>query len=411
MDSLTVVYLMYTFLALYILILFSLIYIQNRKRMYEAPIPKRKYFLSIVVPCYNAEKIIGQTIETLLSSDYKGLKQIIVVDDCSTDNSYLIAKKYEKMYPGKVKAVQTPKNTGRAAGAKNYGAQFVKTELIGFTDDDSMPYKNAISKMVGFFNNSRVGAVTSRVLVQNRNTFFGTAQAIEYKIIAFTRKILGFVDSVYVTNGPLSIYRKKVFDECDGFNMTNWTEDIELTWHIVSKGYKVHMALSAQVYTIVPSTLKQWFKQRLRWNVGGIQTTKAYIGSFLKSGMLGFFILPFFIISWALAIFGLLLFSYRLIRLIIVKYLAIGYSIDAQTTILKLNDLNLTPSVLVFFGTVLFIMGLFYTLLALSYSKEQNFKKHNLFQILLYMIFYLTAYPAILIISIFNYIKGKKTWN
>jgi len=379
--------------------------------MFEIPQIKKKYPLSIVIPCYNAEKVIGETIETLLKSDYPGLKQIIVADDCSTDNSYKIAKMYEKKYPGKVKAVRTPKNTGRAAGAKNYGARFVKTELIGFTDDDSRPRKEAINNMIGFFNDIQVGGVTSRVFVQNRDNFLEKAQAIEYKIIAFTRKILGFVDSVYVTNGPLSIYRKKAFDECRGFSMTNWTEDIELTWHLVSKGYKIHMALSAKVYTIAPKTFMQWFKQRLRWNVGGLQTINSYKGAFFRCGMLGLFIIPFFVLSWLLAIGGLLLLSYRIIRIIIIRYLTTSYSIEAQTAILTLSDLDLTPSILVFFGTALFVMGFTYNLLALSYSKEQDFKKHNLFQILVYMIFYLTAYPAILIISIFNYIKGKKTWN
>ncbi len=411
MEWLTVVYLVYTFLALYILTLFVLIYVQNKERMYEIIPIKKKYSLSIVIPCFNAEKVIGNTIENLLKSDYKGLKQIIVVDDCSKDNTFKIAKSYERKYPGKVRAVRTPKNSGRAAGAKNYGAKFVKTELIGFTDDDSLPCKDAISSMIGFFNDPQVGGVTSRVLVHNRDSFMGKAQAIEYKIIAFTRKILGFVDAVYVTNGPLSIYTKKSFDECHGFNMTNWTEDIELTWHLVSLGYKVRMALSAKVYTIVPATFKPWFRQRLRWNVGGLQTMNAYKKSFLRHGMLGAFIIPFFTISWALAIGGLLLLSYRIIRTIIVRYLTTHYSLEAQTAIVRMSDLNLTPSILVFFGTALFVLGLSYNLLALSYSREQDFKKHNLFQILVYMIFYLTAYPAILIISIFNFIKGKKTWN
>lgn len=411
MEWLTVVYLVYTFIALYILFLFILIYVQNRNRLFEIPPITKKYSLSIVIPCYNAEKVIGETIETLLKSDYPGLKQIIVSDDHSTDNSFKIAKMYEKRYPGKVRAVRTSKNTGRAAGAKNYGARFVKTELIGFTDDDSRPRNNAISNMIGFFNEPGVGGVTSRVLVQNRNNFLEKSQAIEYKIISFTRKLLGFVDSVYVTNGPLSIYRKKAFDECHGFSMTNWTEDIELTWHLVAKGYKIRMALSARVYTIAPTTFKQWYKQRLRWNVGGLQTIMTYKKAFFGCGMLGLFILPFFVVSWVLAIFGLLLLSYRIIRMIMVRYLTTSYSLEAQTAILRMSDLDLTPSILIFFGTALFIMGFTYNLLALAYSKEQDFKKHNLFQILGYMILYLTAYPAILIVSVFNYIKGKKTWN
>lgn len=410
METLTVIYLTYIFLAIYFLTMFLLIYFKNWRRMYEVPPITRQYTLSVVVPCYNAEKEIGETIQTLLDSDYKGLKKIIVVDDRSTDNSYRIAKSYQRKYPKRVLVVRTPKNTGRAAGAKNYGAKFVKTQLIGFTDDDSRPRKDAVSSMIGFFNDPEVGGVTSRVLVQNRNRFIEKFQAVEYKIIAFTRKLFNFIESVYVTNGPLSIYRKKVFDMCDGFSMTNWTEDIELTWHALSKGYKIRMAMAAKVYTIAPKKFKEWFRQRLRWNVGGIQTMSAYKKVFFKHGMLGIFILPFFLLAWCLAIFGFLVLVYRVVKILIIRYMTANLSIEAQTAILTLREFNLTPTVLVFFGISILAMSIFYNILALAYSKEQDFKKHNLLTLIGYMFFYLTMYPAILIISIYNYAIGKQKW-
>lgn len=410
MEVLTIVYLAYSFLGLYYLFLFTLIYLQNKHRIYEIPEIKKKFSLSIVIPCFNEEESIRRTVEGLLKSDYSGLKKIIVVDDCSTDNSYKIIKELAKKY-SKVMACRTPKNTGCAAGAKNYGAKFVDTELIGFTDADSFPKSNAISMMIGYFNDKKVGGVTSRVFVENRNNWLSRLQAIEYKIIAFTRKLLGFVGGIYVTNGPLSIYTKKGFDECNGFNASNWTEDIEITWHLISKGYIIHMAIPAEVYTIVPEKFGDWFKQRLRWNVGGIQTINHYKSSFLRHGMLGLFIIPFFVIAWFLAIFGLILLSYRIIRIIIVRYLSTRMSIATETAILTMRELNITPSILFFFGIVLFSLGLIYNILALMYSKEKDFKRHGLLTLLSYMTFYLTAYPAILITSIYKFFKGKKTWN
>ncbi|MBD3247230.1 glycosyltransferase [Candidatus Pacearchaeota archaeon] len=413
MEPLTLIYLVYSFLGLYYLFLFTLIYIQNKHCIYEIPEIKKQLSLTMVVPCYNAEKQIGETIENLLRSDYKGLKKVIVVDDCSTDNSYKIAKKFQKKYPKKVKVVQTPKNTGCAAGSKNYGAKFVRTKLIGFTDDDSYPKQGAISKMIGYFGDEKTGGVTSRVLVMNRDTWISKLQAIEYKIIAFTRKLLGFVGGIYVTNGPLSIYRLKAFKEAGGFDESNWTEDIEITWHIVSLGYNIHMAVPAKVYTVVPDRFKAWFKQRLRWNVGGIQTINKYKKSFFKCGMLGLFILPFFVVAWFLAITGLFLLGYRIIRTVYVRYLSTTMSIANETAILNMKDIHLTPSILFFFGVVLFFLGLLYNILALRHSKdeEEKYKKQGFGRLLIYMTFYLTAYPAILIISIYKFFKGKKTWN
>ena len=411
MEFLTIIYLVYIFIAIYYLSLFSLIYVQNRGRMQESPPVTKAYSLSIIVPCYNAEKEIADTIQNLLNSDYAGLKKIIVVDDCSTDNSYKIAKKFQKKYPKKVLVVRTPKNTGRAAGAKNFGAKFVKTDLIGFTDDDSRPNKDAISRMIGFFDDKKVGGVTSRVLVLNRNNFITGLQAIEYKVIAFTRKLLGFVDAIYVTNGPLSIYRKKAFDHIGGFDINNLTEDIEITWHFVAKGYKIKISLPAKVYTIAPNTFKGWFKQRIRWNIGGVQTISKYKKSFLKCGMLGYFILPFFALSWFLGIIGFLILFYRFGRTFIIRYLSTKWSIEAQTAIITLKDVNLTPSILIFFGVALFILALLYNVLALVYSREREFKQHGLFSLFLYMLVYLSCYPIILITSIFKFfIRKQHTW-
>jgi cellulose synthase/poly-beta-1,6-N-acetylglucosamine synthase-like glycosyltransferase len=402
----------YSFLAFYFLALFILIYFQNRKEILSFPKAKKEYSLSVVVPCYNEEKTIGDTIESLIKSDYHGLKKIFVVDDCSRDNSFKIIKKYAEKYSGKVFALQTPKNSGKASGSKNYGAKFVKTELIGFTDADSYPQEDSISKMIGFFDNPKVAAVTSMVLAKKMNKFIEKLQSIEYRIIAFSRKLLGFVDAIYVTPGPLAIYRKKIFDEVGGFDETNLTEDIEITWNFVSRGYKVEMSTQSRVYTVVPDKFRNWFRQRIRWNMGGIQTILKYKKSFFNCGMLGFFILPFFVLSWFLGISGIFILGYRLFRTIAVRYLSISYSVYAQTAILNLQEINLIPSMLIFFGVILFVFSFMFTILSLFHSKSETkeFKKYKLLGIMVYMFVYLLAYPFLLMVSIYKIIRKRHTW-
>ena len=410
MDFITIVFLVYTFIALYFFFLFLLIYIQNKDEFFYYPKAKKNYSLSIVVPCYNEEKDIGGTIESLLKIGYKGLKKIIVVDDCSTDDSYRIMKEYAKKY-SKVMAVQTPKNTGNAAGAKNYGAQFVKTELIGFTDADSYPEKGSVNKMVGFFNDLKVGAVTSTVLVKNRNKFIEKLQAIEYKVIKFSRKLLEFIDSIYVTPGPLAVYRRKAFEDVGKFDEENLTEDIEITWNLQMNNWKVKMCVPSRVYSVAPTKVKEWINQRNRWNMGGLQTIFKYKKQALKGkGMLGAFILPFFVLSWLLGLFGIFILVYRLLREVIVSYLSAKYSIGAQAAILTLREINLTPHVLVFLGLTLFLFGLFFTLIALSNAREKQYKRVGVFTLGFYLVFYLLMYPVILVISLTKFLKGKKSW-
>jgi poly-beta-1,6-N-acetyl-D-glucosamine synthase len=409
MEPITVIYLAYSFIAFYFLFLFTLTYIQNKKEIFSYPKANKNYSLSLVVPCYNEGNTIEETIKSILNSGYKNLKKIIVVDDCSKDNSYEIIKKLAKKY-SKVMAVQTPKNTGCAAGSKNYGAKFVDTELIGFSDGDSFIEKGSIDKMVGFFNDIKVASVTASVLVHNRNNFIEKLQAIEYKIIKFSRKLLEFFDSIYVTPGPLGIFRKNAFDKIGGFDEKNLTEDIEITWHFQAEGYKVKMAVPARSYTIAPSKIKHWISQRNRWNIGGLQTIIKYGNTWFRKGMLGSFILPFFVLSWVLGLFGLTVLVYRLVRTLVLRYLSTTYSVQAQTAVFQFSDINLTPHVLLFFGITLFVLGLWFTIVALVNMREPRRKRENFFTVGFYMIFYLLMYPIILIISAYKFIRGNKKW-
>jgi peptidoglycan-N-acetylglucosamine deacetylase len=409
MEFLTVIYLIFTFIAFYFMFLFILIYIQNRKEIFTYPKPKKDYSLSIVIPCYNEGKTIEQTIKSILNSGYKHLKKVVVVDDCSKDGSFEIIKEIAKKYP-KVLAVQTPKNTGNAAGSKNYGAKFVDTELIGFSDGDSFIEVDSIDKMVGFFNDERVAAVTSSVLVNNRVNFITNLQAIEYKVIKFSRKLLEFIDSIYVTPGPLGIFRKSAFDKIHGFDQSNMTEDIEITWHLQADGYKVKMGVPARAYTVAPTTVRAWIKQRNRWNIGGLQTIFKYKKAWFKRGMLGNFILPFFVLSWLLGLFGLFVLIYRLITTIIFRYLSTTYSVQAQTAVFRFSDIKIIPNVLIFFGVVLFVLGLWFTIVALVNMKESTRKRENFFTVGFYMIFYLIMYPIILIISGYKFLRGYREW-
>ncbi len=412
MDFLTSVFLVYSFVAFYFLFLFVLIYFQNRKEILKVPKITKKYDISVVITCYNEADTIGKAIDNLAKNGYSGLKKIIVVDDCSKDNSWEIIKKYEKKYPGLVKGVRTPKGTGCAAGAKNYGSKFVKTELIAFSDGDSFPERGSIAKTIGFFDDENVGAVTSTVLVKNRTNLLLKLQAIEYIVIKFTRKLLEFIGSIYVTPGPLAVYRRSAFEKIGRFDQENLTEDIEITWRLLYHGYDVKMAVPAKVYSVAPHTFKGWFRQRIRWNKGGVQTMIKYGGSFFRRGMLGAFVLPFFVFSWFLGVFGLAVLVYRLLKAFVVRYLLTTYSVKAHAAVLTLKDFNLTPSILIFMGLVLFTLSLTFSIIALlSIKEKKEFKRPGVFVFLVYEFFYLLTYPVILVVSAWELLRGKKTWS
>ncbi|MBS3071534.1 glycosyltransferase family 2 protein [Candidatus Pacearchaeota archaeon] len=404
------IYFIYIFLALYMLSLFVLIYVHNRKEMLTYPKGKAEP-VSIIMPCFNEGKHIGQAIESLLKLDYpKGMIEIIVVDDKSQDNSAEIIEQYTKKYSN-VKLIVNKRNSGGAAEPTNLGIRAAKYDYIAVADSDSTPDPDALIKMIGFLQDDlTVGGVTCAIMAKHRSKFIEKLQAIEYSVIAFTRKLLDKIDAVYVTPGPFALYRKKVLLEIGLFDTKNMTQDIEIVWRMVYHGYKARMCLATKTHSITPTKFKNWWKQRIRWNIGGLQTIVKYKSFFLRKGMLGAFILPFFIVSLVVGIVGISIFTYLNIRKIFVSYLATKLSVSAGTEILRLSELNLNPSILNFFGISLFILGALFTFLGLTVMNEKELRNKNPVALGFYFVLYLALYPLILITSIYKLARGKYSW-
>jgi len=386
-----------------------MIYIRNKKTLFNCPKPNKNYTLSVITPAYNEEDSIEGTIKNVLSSSYK-IEEMIIVNDCSKDKTKEIVEKFMQKYSN-LKLINNNKNLGKA-GSLNKGINIASGELVAVIDSDSYPEKDAITKMIGFFNEKKVGAVTSAILVKEKDTFIRKLQSFEYAIIAWTRKLLSYVEGVYATPGPLSIYRRQLLLKIGGFDTKNLTEDIEITWRIVYNGYKAESCPAARVYSIAPKKISEWFKQRMRWNIGGLQCINKYKKFFLEKGMLGFFILPFFTLSLCLGLAGLGVFTYLGVTRIFKNFIFTQQTFVAGTQLITSEDIFVTPTVLNFFGIVLLLLGLFFTLTGLGIIGERKGGFRNIFNVLFYMIVYLALYPFIMFVSILKLskykIQGKK---
>lgn len=409
MQVIPITYLAYMFIALYMFFFFLMIYIRNRKDLFSYPKAEKEYSLSIVTPAYNEEDSIEGTIRAVLASDYP-IFEMIVVNDNSKDKTGEIVERLMKKFKN-LRLINNAENLGKA-GSLNRGIKLARGELIAVVDSDSYPEKDAIRKMIGFFNDKKTGAVTCSVLVKHKNKFIEKLQNFEYVMIAWTRRLLGYIDGIWATPGPLSIYRRNLLKKLGGFDANNLTEDIEITWKITSNGYLAKMCLASRVYSIAPKKFSIWVKQRIRWDIGGLQCVNKYRGLFFKRGMFGFFILPFFIISMFLGLLGIGFFSYLALSRIWQAFFYTQYTYAAGTSLIAASDIYVTPTVLNFFGIALFILGLFFTLAGFGVMGEKRGGIRNIFNILYYMLVYLTVYPLILLLAIgkmvYYKILGKK---
>ncbi len=105
----------------------------------------KKELISIIVPVYNAEKFISETINTVLKQTYKNW-ELILINDCSKDNSIKIIKTYKD---DRIKLVNNDKNCG-AALTRNNGIKEAKGRYICFLDADDLWDKEKLEKQLRF---------------------------------------------------------------------------------------------------------------------------------------------------------------------------------------------------------------------------------------------------------------------
>ncbi|MBI2546260.1 glycosyltransferase family 2 protein [Candidatus Woesearchaeota archaeon] len=322
------------YFGLFTSIFFILTLLENRKEL-QSRKARQLGAVTIIVPAYNEEASIAQTLKSLLRLKYpKGKLKIIVIDDGSTDSTYSIAKRFESSQC----AVYRKKNGGKAS-ALNFGLRRCATEFVGALDADSFVDPDALLNIMGFFEASpKVMAVTPSLKVYTPKTMLQKVQRIEYLIGVFLRKIFALLGSIHVTPGPFTIYRKTFFDMHGNYDEKNLTEDIEVALRIQKHGYYIENALHANVYTITPASFWPLYRQRMRWYIGFFENVWNYRELFSgKYGNLGLFILPASFFSVFLVMASLLYFTYKaidsLVRLFI-NYSSINFDI---LTIMKFN--------------------------------------------------------------------------
>lgn len=107
--------------------------------------------VSIVTPTYNCSKYIEKTIKSVINQTYKNW-EMIIVDDCSTDNTEKIVRKYQQQYPNIIYKI-LDKNSG-AAVARNTALKNAKGRYIAFLDSDDLWVPEKLEKQINFMKNN-----------------------------------------------------------------------------------------------------------------------------------------------------------------------------------------------------------------------------------------------------------------
>lgn len=114
--------------------------------------------VSIITPCYNAERFIHEAIESVITQTFPNW-EMLIVDDCSTDNSALIIKEYQSK-DDRIRYFKTSKQSGSPSLPRNIGIQNAQGRYIAFLDADDIYCPTKIENQLKCFGD-HVGIVFS----------------------------------------------------------------------------------------------------------------------------------------------------------------------------------------------------------------------------------------------------------
>src|SRR3989338_2259217 len=270
---------------------------------------KKMPFISIIVAAYNEEKLISQCVDSLIRTSYKN-REIIVVNDGSTDGTAQVLGQYEKY--SDVKILNLKQNIGKKKAIAE-GLRIAKGELFVFTDSDSVLARDAVERIVNIFVfDDTVGAVSGhgRALNAEKNIWTKIQDSWyegQYSIKKAFESVYGAVTCV---SGPLAVFRREaVYNYVPAWandrflaKEFRFATDRTMTAFVLgsrfigptlqkkfadspfvkgteyaTRDWKIVYCKSAKVWTKVPETIGKIFKQHIRWK-------KSFIRSIFLTG-------------------------------------------------------------------------------------------------------------------------------
>ena len=360
MEIIDLAFLLFNLLAIYLSLVWIIIYISNRKTILRYPRTKKFPAITFIVPAFNEEKNIEKCLNSILNVDYPSKFKILVINDGSTDKTAEVVKKFEKYG---VRLVN--KKRGGKAVALNFAMKFVNTDFVACLDADTYVTKDYLKKMMGYFKDENVAAVTPSTKVSKITNFVYKLQWAEYALSLILRKLFALFDCQFTVPGVGSVFRTSVLRDVGLFDENSLTEDMEIALRLQTRGYKIENSLISYVYTECPKDFVGLFKQRMRWYRGYIENFKKYSKEIfdLKSGNLSIF-LPTTIIWISFIIFMLLLqvlsLSYSFYNSVTL-WKMINYAImlpSISLELFKIDSMHIALSLSLFIGLVMVVLGI-----------------------------------------------------
>src|SRR5438093_88528 len=225
--------------------------------------------VSVVMAAYNEEKVIAETLRTLLSTEYKGEIEVVVVDDGSHDQTAAEVERVAASEP-RIRLLRQ-ENYGKARALQR-GLAAARNGIVVFIDADTQCQRDTLPRLLEPFADARIGAVSGHAKVGNLRTFIARCQALEYTCgFNLDRRAYNRWQCITVVPGAISAVRKEAIDKAGGLSLQTLAEDTDLTLSLHRRGQRIVYVPDAIAWTEAPETVRTLARQRSRWAYGTLQ--------------------------------------------------------------------------------------------------------------------------------------------
>ena len=223
--------------------------------------------VSVLIPAYNEEAVIADSVRAALDVDYEQL-EILVLDDGSTDETVAAAARAAGGDP-RLEVIPDAVNRGKAERL-NIGFRRARHELVVVCDADTHLHPLAAKLLVSRMLRSPLnGAVAGSPHVTNRRNTLAGLQILEAaSIIGLIRRTWALTGRVAVVAGVLGLFRRDAVLSVGGYDGRMATEDIDISWRLLLAGWHTTFEPRAMVGMEVPTTVRTLWAQRRRWARG-----------------------------------------------------------------------------------------------------------------------------------------------
>jgi poly-beta-1,6-N-acetyl-D-glucosamine synthase len=226
--------------------------------------------LTVIIPAYNEAESLADTVKSLVNQT-RPPARVLVVDDCSTDGTGQVAASLG------VEVLRPPANTGSKAGAQSFALRSVATRYVMAIDADTVLAGDAIEKLSGAFTDPAVASACGLVLPRYVDTVWERGRYVEYLYsFTFHKQVQDAFGTPLIASGCFSAYQTRVLCALGGWSSRTMAEDMDLTWSMYERGWRVRFMPAAVCYPIEPHTWGFLAKQLRRWSHGFVQNIRLH---------------------------------------------------------------------------------------------------------------------------------------